>query len=413
MTPTRGTRDGEAQALGASTTGRAPLRVVIAGVSTRAAAESAAAAGFDVTALDAFGDLDQQAGVRALALPRDFGTRFTPAAAARRARDIQCDAVAYRSSFENHPGAVRLLAAGRTLWGNPPAVLRRVRDPRLLADTLHRHGLAAPAVIAMRSRDTLPDADNRPWLVKRRASGGGYGIHEWRPGTSIPRGSYLQEMIDGTPGSVSFIAARGHVVVLGVTRQIVGDPAFGASGFTYCGNILPPSDDPALGAGTSLARSARALAEAVAGEFDLVGANGIDFVARNDVPHAVEVNPRWSASMELFEQAYAMSVFGAHARACAIGELPRAISIRDRPVEGAIGKSIVFARHGVNVGDTRPWLGDPTVRDVPHPGGHIPAGRPVCTVFARGDDASGCHAALVRRAAHIYEELAAWGRAAA
>ena len=62
-------------------------RVLIAGVSTRAAAESAAKAGFTVTALDAFGDLDQHPSVHSLSLRRDFGARFTaPAARARRVR---------------------------------------------------------------------------------------------------------------------------------------------------------------------------------------------------------------------------------------------------------------------------------------------------------------------------------------
>ena len=120
-------------------------RVLIAGVSTRAAAESAAQAGFDVTALDAFGDLDQHPSVRSLSLPRDFGARFTASAAARAARDIACDAVAYLSSFENHPRAVASARPlGRALWGNPPDVLRRVRDPFLLAGRLRRRGFATP-----------------------------------------------------------------------------------------------------------------------------------------------------------------------------------------------------------------------------------------------------------------------------
>src|ERR1041385_1111708 len=104
-------------------------RIVIAGVSCRAAAESAARAGFDVTAIDAFGDLDQHPSVRAVSVPRYIGARFTPAAAARAARSFDCDAVAYLSSFENHPKAVASLSAGRVLWGNSTAVLRRVRDP--------------------------------------------------------------------------------------------------------------------------------------------------------------------------------------------------------------------------------------------------------------------------------------------
>src|SRR5438093_11188370 len=96
-------------------------RILIVGISTRAAAESAARAGFEVTAIDAFADLDQHPSVRAMAVSRPFTAR----AAARAARSIAGDAVAYLSNFENHPDDVRTLAAGRQLWGNPPAVLRR------------------------------------------------------------------------------------------------------------------------------------------------------------------------------------------------------------------------------------------------------------------------------------------------
>src|SRR5205809_5909121 len=121
-------------------------RVVIAGVSTRAAAESAAQAGFVVTAIDAFGDLDQHASVRSVPL----SGRFTAHAAAGAARNIECDAVAYLSSFENHPSAVIALAAGRALWGNSPDVLGHVRDPLLVGDALRRRGIAVPEVSVLR-----------------------------------------------------------------------------------------------------------------------------------------------------------------------------------------------------------------------------------------------------------------------
>jgi len=57
------------------------------------------------------------------------------------------------------------------------------------------------------------------------------------------------------------------------------------------------------------------------------------------------------------------------------------------------------------VGDTRAWLQDSTVRDVPHPAEPIRGGKPVCTVFADGVDAADCYAALVRRAQEVYLEL--------
>src|SRR5262249_49843818 len=136
-----------------------------------------------------------------------------------------------------------------------------------------------------------------------------------------------------------------------------------------------------------------------------VGVNGIDFVARDGVPHAIEVNPRWCASMELVERAHRISVFGAHAAACAHGTLPEFDFTRTPQSFGAIGKAVVFARRHVLVGGSRSWLDDRTVEDVPHPGERIYAGRPVCTVLADSHDAETCYEALVRRAEGVYEDL--------
>jgi predicted ATP-grasp superfamily ATP-dependent carboligase len=390
-----------------------PDRVLIAGVSTRAAAESAARAGFAVTAIDAFGDLDQHPSVRGISLTRDLGVPVSARSAAHAARTIECDAVAYLSSFDNHPGAVATLAAGRRLWGNAPAVLRRVRDPMLVARALRQRGSAAPDVYALPSSGPAvvdsrpPSGDDRRWLVKPLASGGGHRVRPWREAMRLPRGCYLQELVDGTPGSVAFVAAGGRAVPLGVSRQLIGEDAFGASGYRYCGSILAAADE-LFARDEALVHAACALARAVAAEFDLVGVNGVDFIECRGVPYAIEVNPRWSASMELVEQAHDLSVFGAHAAACGTGALPEFDFTSARSSAGAVGKAVVFARRDVAVGDTRAWLEDRSVRDVPHPGERIRAGRPVCTVFAADRDDASCHAALVGRAERVYEQLAAW-----
>jgi predicted ATP-grasp superfamily ATP-dependent carboligase len=213
---------------------------------------------------------------------------------------------------------------------------------------------------------------------------------------------------------VVFVAAAGRAVVLGVSRQLVGEAAFGASDFRYCGSVLAPAGDAQLGDDAALLPAAAALAGAAADAFGLVGVNGVDFLADGGVPRAVEVNPRYSASMELVERAYGVSVFGAHAAACAGGELPAFDVAAARRAQGAaVGKAVVFARRAARAGDTRPWLDDPSVRDVPRPGEPIAAGAPVCTVFAEGADGAACHAALVRRAERVYAALGAWERAAA
>ena len=138
--------------------------------------------------------------------------------------------------------------------------------------------------------------------------------------------------------------------------------------------------------------------ETVTELFGLRGLNGLDFIARSGVPFPIEVNPRYSASMELIERAGLLSLFRVHRDACD-GRLP---ATPTAPAYVA-GKAIVFARRTVTVGDPRAWPVD--LADVPHPGERIARGRPICTVFGQGGSEAGCRAALSRAAAAVYAAL--------
>jgi predicted ATP-grasp superfamily ATP-dependent carboligase len=195
---------------------------------------------------------------------------------------------------------------------------------------------------------------------------------------------------------VLFVADGRRAVALGMSRGLAGDPQFGADGFRYCGSILLPPRGPLF------SRAAR-LAAAVTEAFGLVGVNGIDFIAVGAEPYPVEVNPRYTAAMELVERACRVSVFELHTRALA-GALPMAPPAAP-PARGTLGKAIVYARRPVTVPDTRRWLAGAAVRDVPPPGTRIPRGAPICTIFARGRDPTACHAALRARARRLYRTL--------
>ena len=136
-------------------------RVLLAGVSTRALAESAVRAGYEVVAVDGFGDLDLRACTTDVHVVR-VGGRFSARAAAAAARDVSSEFVVYQASFDNHPGAVRVLAANRVLWGNPPAVLGRARDPRRVARVVRDAGLPGPRVRLTRP----PPGARSGWLEK-------------------------------------------------------------------------------------------------------------------------------------------------------------------------------------------------------------------------------------------------------
>jgi predicted ATP-grasp superfamily ATP-dependent carboligase len=208
---------------------------------------------------------------------------------------------------------------------------------------------------------------------------------------------------------VSFLADGHRAVPIGISRQLVGERAFGIGGFRYCGSMLSTPERPLFSREPDVAAVAGALATAVTDEFGLVGLNGLDFIARDGVAYPIEVNPRYSASMELVERAATsgLSLFALHERACA-GELPATIT-RPRTVWG---KAIVYARKDVTVRPGQAWrrIG---AADIPHAGERIPKGRPICTVFAEAGNARACHRRLVEAAALVYRAIEAPARGAA
>jgi predicted ATP-grasp superfamily ATP-dependent carboligase len=382
-----------------------PSRLLIAGASTRAAAHSAARAGLNVIAVDAYADRDQHPSVRAVAASASVGERVRAVDLVRTAAAFEADAVVYLSPFENHPGAVPALSRNRRLLGNPVAVLRRVRDPLEVARAFAQRGFQVPHVIVPPTNTSaagtadVEHAGAGSYLLKPLASGGGHGIVPATESPSPRPGWYLQEHIDGWPGSVTFVAAQRRCVVLAVSRQLVGDAAFGASGYRYCGSIVDPTDtvDDAVRTG------ACALAEAAADLFDLVGVNCIDFVVREAVPVPVEINPRWSASMELVDRVSHTPIMGAHVEACA-GSLLEIVPERNLGA-CARGKAVVFARTDVVIPPTSVWADEIGAGDVPHPGQQIATGQPICTVFGEGATRQACYRSLVTRASRVYAEI--------
>ena len=131
---------------------------------------------------------------------------------------------------------------------------------------------------------------------------------------------------------------------------------------------------------------------------------GIDFIARGDVPYAIEVNPRPTASMELVERATGASMWLAHVGGSA-GTLPPTAFATTGASVSAHGKAVLYARRDVVLGDTTRWLADDDVRDIPAPGERMARGSPICTIFASGRTSALCYAALVRRARLRFAEV--------
>ena len=376
------------------------MRTLVLGVSTRAMVESAIRGGHEVVAADFFGDRDQARLAESYALQRDLGLPATAEGLAAAAGRIDADAVVYGSNLENHPEVVAELAARRHVLGNPAEVLREVRDWALLRRFCRESGIAHPLTLL---RGEEGHAGHGRWLRKRLRSGGGHGIAPW-DGTALDDAHVLQAEVDGRAASVAFVADGRDSRIFGLTEQLVGRPALGGSGFAWCGNLLPLelAGAPAAAVRAQLEHMASRLTR----RFGLVGVNGLDVVIGRDPEggarlYLIEVNPRFSGSMELAERAFGVNVFSLHLDGVA-GRLPRS-AVADRALDGCVGKGIVYARRPAVAPDTEEWLRR-GLRDVPASGQRIAAGHPVCTVLARGRDRQACLAGLFSAAAAVYRD---------
>jgi predicted ATP-grasp superfamily ATP-dependent carboligase len=360
-------------------------------------AELAVRAGHDVVALDRFGDLDLQRLCPSVSVLRDLGGRGGMASLVEAAEGVYAPSVVYGAGLENKPGLVVQLAKGRRLLGCRPETLERVRDPASLRASLRAAGLSYPRTVAARDAPRLADRSRR-WLRKPLHGGGGRGIREWRGG-ALGGDVVVQEYLSGLACSAAAVGDGRSAIVIGVSEQLIGHRAFGARGYAWSGNLVPPR----LGEAERrvLAASARTICAHVAREFGLRGLFGVDLVWDGERAWVVEVNPRPTGSLESIEAAYRVGVFEAHLESCA-GRLPSAAAAPTAP--RAAGKAILFATRDVGVGDTRGWA-ERGVRDVPHPGERIARGAPICTLVSVEESPEAVLADLEVRAAALRAEL--------
>jgi uncharacterized protein len=336
------------------------VRVLVVAVSARMLAELAVADGYQVTALDRFGDFDLRAVAAGATAPSSQGL-------AALATNVDADAVAYGAGFENRPDLVSRLAEGRELLGTPPELLPAVRDPWAVSAAAWAAGARAPET---RSVHDLPGARARGgWLRKPLQSGGGRGVRRWAGGRLRPT-EIVQRRVSGLSCSAVAIGDGRRAVVLGLTEQLHRRP-----GFAWMGNVTPPRLPDTERA--ELDGQLRAVCNEVAGRFGVRGAFGVDAVWDGRHAWVLEVNPRPPASLELFGPA----CFEAHVRGARGVTVPSAET--PAGTRCAKVKLVLFADRDLRAPEPAWWPAG-LVRDLPHAGETIARGAPVCTLVSAG-----------------------------
>jgi uncharacterized protein len=381
-------------------------RLLLAGASVRALARSSlASAARDrfpggILAVDYFGDEDLAADPRvtSVGIARDLGLPRTTAGLGRALLRLAAtgpawNALAWAGGLENRPALLRRLARVAPLLGNDPAVVAAVRNTARVFAALDAGRLRHPEIRGFGAGpaagfDAAP-RDGRRWLFKQRRRAGGHGVRPAAPGGPRRPDEYLEEFLAGMPGSVAFVADGRQARILGATEQLVRAPeGEAAHPFRYAGNIAGPIEELfAAGVRATLAHAA----DVLTARFGLRGLNGLDFILTSGGPAILEVNPRFTASMEILEEIAGVSFFDQHLRALA-GSLPPCPAAR----AAWLGKAILYADDAVEAPapDLLEVLG---VRDRPHRGERFEAGQPLCTLIVCASGREACRAALQAR----------------
>ena len=280
-----------------------------------------------------------------------------------------------------------------------PATLDRLNSPQWLGEIASRCEITFPETRHQIKGRTEPifqptvysTMETNQWLRKPKIHAGGIGISFASENSSCSPQEFLQRRLSGKPIGANFIAwqndSESRVELLGVFRAITYRRNR-AQPFLYGGSmgpiLLPPK----------LASTITRLAQAIATELNLLGLFNIDLLLGNKNELAMlEINPRYSASMELIP--ISTSLINWHL-ACYqhrpnIGaEINCDVNIvRQCPSQTFACKRVVYAKsvqQDVTFDSAKlaPSLPTITLCDLPRSSASIAPGEPVCTVLVTG-----------------------------
>lgn len=291
--------------------------VLLVGASIRAAAQSAKKAGFLVTGIDRFGDFDT----------RQICDRFTTFRELTALSPVEFDDwvrqcpgnqfLQVGGVSEDGADVITQLAKSRRLLGISAAMQREMACPKWLRETAESSRITFPeSYTADESNPSFRAVSDgriqKRWLRKKvwqdGPSCGGLGVR-WANsglGTSFVSRNSLeltnpsipelwQRWTEGRSYGASFYSDGESACLLGVCRSSIH--RIGNRPFVYAGSYGP------LTIHSSINNRLSELGQAIVRRSKIAGLFGVDVIIdRCDRVTLLEINPRWTASIELIER---------------------------------------------------------------------------------------------------------------
>lgn len=334
-----------------------PEYVLIIASSARMLAQAAKKSGVKSLVIDVFADGDTQQYAQSYRQVASLSEQDITPAVEYFITHYGVTSVVYGSGFEYYPDSLSYLARRLVVFGNSIDVFLRLQDKLRFFLSLDELSIPYPEVCF-----EPPNVLDK-WLIKPFQGQGGLGIQRYTSRTQTHVDVYWQKFQEGTLHSVLFLATGKEVQLVGFNRQWVislnESQAFIFSGVINNADLLNEQKNLIT----------RWLEKLVI-KFGLKGLGSLDFIQAGDDFFVLEINPRPSASM----QVYNADLFSRHIKACQ-GELTDGYIKK-----GYSGYQIVYATEDVTIPEGFQWPDG--AMDLPDAGVTCRTGQPICSIIA-------------------------------
>jgi predicted ATP-grasp superfamily ATP-dependent carboligase len=371
--------------------------ILIIALSARPFVAAAVQAGFKVSAIDGFADSQTQAMASMTSVAPFDNDGFQAEALLAIIDTLDTNryiGFIYGSGFEAQPTLLAEIAKRMPLLGNLPATLANVKSPRIFFSACARLGVAHPQTWTQANASLPLDG-----LVKAvGASGGGHVQPYSNAKVSLDKQCYAQQKLHGLPVSVLFLAYAQQAALVGFNELMLAPTE--ALPYRY-GGAVSQIDLPA-----SVQDQLLKAAQQLTAEFSLLGLNSLDAVLQDGVAYVLEINPRLSASVGLYETVDGeMSLLAMHVAACKQAQtytLPSSVAVKS----GSVAQAVIYSELPLSIPANFIW--PDWVQDCPSPQSSIQmhAGEPICTVLASADKADAAKQLLAIRVKMLNNLLA-------
>ena len=264
----------------------------------------------------------------------------------------------YGSGFEYHQESLLYLNTRITVLGNSPVTFKKLQNKSAFFKVLDHLNVPYPETTFKQPKHI------ENWLVKPIHSQGGVGIKRYQVSDLANNAVYWQKYQPGTPHSVLFLADGKNIQIIGFNHQWTTNFSE-TDEFLFSGIINH----------TKLSNKQKQLITQwltkIVPIFKLKGLNSLDFIQSGKQCWLLEINPRPSASMQL----YSADLLNRHIQATQ-GKL---VDYSNK-LTGYTAYQVIYAPETVTIPTYFDW--PITCVDRPVSGVTCRKGQPICSMIA-------------------------------